>query len=216
LATLPPIVDRTQKAQAAKAVRREEILEAAQRVFARRGFKGTTIADIAEEAKVALGTIYLYFPSKQAVFVALNQRFAEAMTRAVTDSPPGRTLDEDVRQRVDRVFEVCSEHREMVRLLVMSIDPGSEVMRRMRKADRERNRPLREAIAAGMRRGAVRKGDPHVMTDLATGTIRSAIYQAFVVNDGQDAGEYREACGDMIVAYLSPPGADKKSTNAGA
>jgi hypothetical protein len=138
------------------------------------------------------------------------------MTRAVTDSPPGRTLDEDVRQRVDRVFEVCSEHREMVRLLVMSIDPGSEVMRRMRKADRERNRPLREAIAAGMRRGAVRKGDPHVMTDLATGTIRSAIYQAFVVNDGQDAGEYREACGDMIVAYLSPPGADKKSTNAGA
>jgi AcrR family transcriptional regulator len=52
-------------------IRRREILEAAARVFARRGFDRATTRDIAREAEVSEGTIYNYFASKQELVTAL-------------------------------------------------------------------------------------------------------------------------------------------------
>ena len=54
--------------------RRRQILDAAVRVFARQGFHATRVSDIADEAGVAYGLVYHYFPSKEAV---LNELFAE-------------------------------------------------------------------------------------------------------------------------------------------
>jgi TetR/AcrR family fatty acid metabolism transcriptional regulator len=51
--------------------RRAQILAAASRVFARQGFHRTTVRDVAREAGVADGTIYLYFASKQELLLAL-------------------------------------------------------------------------------------------------------------------------------------------------
>ena len=44
--------------------RRRQILDAAVRVFARQGFHATRVSDIADEAGVAYGLVYHYFPSK--------------------------------------------------------------------------------------------------------------------------------------------------------
>ncbi|OSC39370.1 TetR/AcrR family transcriptional regulator [Mycobacterium decipiens] len=54
-----------------KSQRREEILTAAKKVFARKGFHATTIADIAKQAGLAYGLIYWYFDSKDDLFHAL-------------------------------------------------------------------------------------------------------------------------------------------------
>ena len=51
--------------------RRAQILEAASRVFARKGFHRTTVREVAREAGIADGTIYLYFASKQELLLAL-------------------------------------------------------------------------------------------------------------------------------------------------
>jgi len=58
-------------------VRREEIMDAAQRLFLARGVAATTIDDVAVGADVAKGTVYLHFASRQALLVALGERFAE-------------------------------------------------------------------------------------------------------------------------------------------
>jgi AcrR family transcriptional regulator len=68
-----------------KDARPQEILDAALSVFADKGFAAARMDDIAARARVSKGTIYLYFPSKEAVFKALVQemvgtqlaRFAE-------------------------------------------------------------------------------------------------------------------------------------------
>ncbi len=198
------VVERSERAEQAKAVRREEILSAARRVFAARGFRGTTIADIAEEAGIALGTIYLYFPSKEAVFAALNQRLGELITAAATKAPPARTLEETVRERIRRVFETCAENRDLVRLVVINTDPGTEITKRMQEADEYRNRPLAQAIARAIRAGVIRDADPAIVTKLVQGVVSIAVYQAFVLSGGEDADKYRDACADMIVAYLKP------------
>jgi AcrR family transcriptional regulator len=58
-------------------IRREEIMDAAQRLFLRQGVAATTIDDVAAGAGIAKGTIYLHFTSKQTLLAALGERFAD-------------------------------------------------------------------------------------------------------------------------------------------
>src|SRR5438270_12842174 len=55
----------------AKERRREVILSAAKRVFAKKGYHATTIADVAKAARISYGSVYWYFDSKDALFHAL-------------------------------------------------------------------------------------------------------------------------------------------------
>ncbi len=200
----PPVLDRSQRAELAKAARREEILAAARRVFATRGFRGTTIADIADEAGIALGTIYLYYPSKEAVFAALNQRLAELIAGAGRAVPPEPSMEATVRRRVHEVFATCSANRDLVRLAVINVDPGTELTRRMQAAAEVRNRPIAKEIAEAVERGTIRTCDPAITARLIEGIVSIAVYQAFVLAGGEDAETYRDTCAEMIVAYLRP------------
>ena len=67
----------------------QQIIEAAIRVFARKGYYNSRVADIAREAGIAAGTIYLYFKTKDEIVVTLFRegmaRFVEAARKAVAD-----------------------------------------------------------------------------------------------------------------------------------
>src|SRR5690606_11563482 len=54
--------------------KRERILVAAERIFARHGFFAAKVSDVAKEAGVADGTIYLYFKSKDDLLISLFER----------------------------------------------------------------------------------------------------------------------------------------------
>ena len=200
----PAVLERTRRAELAKAARREDILVAARRVFASRGFRGTTMADIAEEARIALGTIYLYFASKEDVFAALNDQLNALIAAAITGVPAASSLEETVRRRVGQVFEACGQNRDLVRLVVLNTDPDSAATQRMRQADDARNGPMVEAIRSAIAGGQIRSGDARIISRLVYGLVSMAVYQAFVLSDGRDADKYRAACGDMIVSYLMP------------
>jgi AcrR family transcriptional regulator len=60
---------------------RERLITAAREVFEERGFLDTRVAHIARHAKVAYGSFYTYFPSKEAVFLEVADRLFEDMTR---------------------------------------------------------------------------------------------------------------------------------------
>lgn len=59
--------------------RREDILDAALRVFVAKGIPNVTVADITDAAGVAKGTFYLYYDSKEALLGALKQRFVDEL-----------------------------------------------------------------------------------------------------------------------------------------
>ena len=200
-----PVLDREQRAEAARAARREEILGAARAVFAERGFRGTTVADIADAAGIALGTIYLYFPSKEAVFAALHQRFQEIIGDALREDGISGTVEENARRAVNNVFRACGENRDLIRLVVLNSDPESDAAHRMREAADERDRPLVRVFEAGRQAGVLRNEDAVVMARLIQGLVSIAVYQAYVISDGSDADRMRDACADMVVAYLQPP-----------
>jgi AcrR family transcriptional regulator len=76
----------------AKARRREAIIRAAYQLFADRGYRATTVADIAEAAEVAPRTVALYFPAKQDIALSRLSDAADELSQALRERQPGETL----------------------------------------------------------------------------------------------------------------------------
>jgi len=92
---------------AAKEARRTQILNAAVRCFARRGYYETTIEDLVAETGLSRGALYLYYPSKEAIYLAISERWscgleAAIRTRLTPDPSPAATLR--------LLIEVTGEH----------------------------------------------------------------------------------------------------------
>ncbi len=82
---------------AAKEARRTQILDAAVRCFARTGYYATTIEDVVRETDLSRGALYLYFPSKEALYLAISDRWncgmeAAIKARLTPDLTPAATL----------------------------------------------------------------------------------------------------------------------------
>ena len=73
----------------AAAGKRERILDAAEKVFAERGFFAAKVADVAREAGVADGTIYLYFKNKDDLLVSLFEARMEIVNRTLAEAVAG-------------------------------------------------------------------------------------------------------------------------------
>jgi len=66
-------------------VRREQILNAAKRVFHSRGFSNATVEDIAKEAELSPAALYLYFKNKDDIYVSLNLQLLEYLSGRLED-----------------------------------------------------------------------------------------------------------------------------------
>jgi AcrR family transcriptional regulator len=80
-----------------KAATRQRILQAARRLLAEKGYEATTTRAIAEAAEIASGTVFNYFPTKEAIIACLaNDAINEAMAEADAGQNPGESLEEDL------------------------------------------------------------------------------------------------------------------------
>src|SRR5258708_14549590 len=68
---------------AAKEARRTQILDAAVRCFAQRGYYATTIEDVVRETGLSRGALCLYFPSKEALYLAISDRWNCGLEEAI-------------------------------------------------------------------------------------------------------------------------------------
>ncbi|EST39511.1 hypothetical protein N566_01560, partial [Streptomycetaceae bacterium MP113-05] len=72
-----------------RAARREEILGAAVRVFARRGYAAARIDDVAREAGIAKGSVYLYFDGREQLLHAAFEEIAARSTELLREAERG-------------------------------------------------------------------------------------------------------------------------------
>lgn len=68
---------------------RERLYTKATQLIATRGYEATTLRDIAKEAGVSVGLLYRYFPSKQAVVIALYDELSSSYAQQAASIPPG-------------------------------------------------------------------------------------------------------------------------------
>src|SRR5215472_19130947 len=82
--------------------KRQRILDAAVRVFAKKGFYATRVSEIAMAAGVADGTIYLYFESKDALLVSLfEDRVERLLAFLAAELPRARTAPDKLRRVIE-------------------------------------------------------------------------------------------------------------------
>jgi len=105
--------------------RRAQLLDAAKRVFVRRGFAAANIADICEEAGVARGTIYQYFRNKRDVLIALLDDVAERVKRVLAERP-AIAIPRGSQFSVEFIVKFC---RARLREMLQEIFVDEEILR---------------------------------------------------------------------------------------
>lgn len=97
--------------------RRAAILKAARKVFARRGFEGATMDDVAEACSIAKGTLYLYFKSKRQIYMGVfKEDLQQLRETSQTAIDAVTTPSEKIRAFVTSRLAFCDRHRSFVRI----------------------------------------------------------------------------------------------------
>jgi AcrR family transcriptional regulator len=157
--------------------RQEEILDAAARFFASRGYSEANIQELADILEVGKGTIYRYFPTKEALFLAAVDRLMQRLSAAVDQCLLSTSdLIDQIAGAVRTYLRFFAEHPEFTELLIQERaqfkDRKQPTYFAYRDANRERRREQIGAVIAEGRFRDVpidRIGD--VIGDLLYGTI---------------------------------------------
>lgn len=165
------------KQQVVSEFRRNEIVNAARVVFARKGFNRGIIDEIAKEAGVAKGTVYLYFSSKREIYQAVLNRDMESLTSSTLeriDKADG--LKEKIRAFALVRIENSDAKRDFFR--IMDTDSGSLSFTRIQYRNWLTNpvRRLTSAIETASRKGEIRPANAEhsawAIADLTRGIIQ--------------------------------------------
>ena len=109
---------RTRK-QALTDLRRREILAAAIKVFGKKGFADTSVDDVASAAKIAKGTLYLYFRSKEDIYAtALQQAIRELHTLIAEQLTTARGVRQKLSIIVSARLEFWMDQKNLYRLII--------------------------------------------------------------------------------------------------
>jgi TetR/AcrR family transcriptional regulator len=178
------------------AERGPEILAAAKRLFAERGFEATRIVDIARHAGVSHGTVGLYYPSKEALLFAVVDSLAvpqiEAAQVALSDE---RMSGAEQLEALGRFWMGCLVDQEMQQVMrvteaAIGVYPAFAVAFRDRILE-----PAMELFRAVIRRGIARG-------EFECDDIESYIHLLFAGLD--HVGEWNASIGNLLDWRLDP------------
>ena len=111
-----------------QAERRRQILDAAVKVFARSGFHGARVGDIAEEAGVAYGLVYHYFKSKEDLLETIfRDTWTQMLARVREVEGSGVDASEQVRQVTALLLRTWRRDPDLVRVLVREVTRSPHV-----------------------------------------------------------------------------------------
>src|SRR4026208_387526 len=109
----------------------QQIIEAAVRVFARKGYYNSRVSDIAREAGIAAGTIYLYFRTKDDILVTL---FREKMAQFVGSLRKAIAAEPHAVAKLSRLirlhFEMLEGDPQLAEVVQVELRPGQKIFRR--------------------------------------------------------------------------------------
>lgn len=187
--------------------RRTEILRAATPVFASKGFRRTDVQEIADALGIGKGTIYRYYPTKEALFLAvadaaMNELVQAVYSKALTVSDP----IERIRAGLREYFRFLDEHREFV-----------DIFAHERSEFRDRVEPaflgLRDQMVAQLEmvlfemrlRGCIREGvDLNMAASLFGDMLPGIVYTHYRTGGSQLADKADQVLNLFLHGILKP------------
>lgn len=201
-----PHAARKRPRQARARVTVDAILEATARVLVAEGYEGTNTNRVAEVAGVSIGSLYQYFPSKQALVSALVERhvreimdlLAAGLMNAAT-----MNLPDAIRKLVQVMLDVHRVEPELHRVL-------AEQLPRVSTPDHHRQtNTTAQAMVKGyleQRRSELRPGvDLDTAAFILVHSVEAVTHAAVIEQPEMEADRLVREVTDMIVGYLLPP-----------
>lgn len=145
--------------------RRAEILDAARKICASRGYHEMTVDEIAQAAGIAKGTVYLYFRSKHEIYWAMIEQVLAVLHDQVRAqlSQPG-PIEDVLRRFVTTKMTFFEEHRDLLRLYYNEVNSiAARPARSREQFERhylEQVRLLQSALDTAMSEGVLRRMRP--------------------------------------------------------
>jgi len=151
----------------------QKILRAAVKVFSEKGFFNSRVSEIAKEANVADGTIYLYFKNKDDLLISL---FEEEFGKIVENTRAELEREKDALQKIRRFaithLSIVSRQQQLAEVLGVEVRQSSKFMKEyINKTFIEYLNLIRSVVVEGQEKGLIRK-------DLTPGIMKRALFGA--------------------------------------
>ena len=191
--------------------KRSAILQAARKLFKEQGFDNTTIAEIAKEAGIANGTVYLYFKSKIEIARALADFFFAERMKVVGPYLDNPDIKKAVAGSIHAALIFSSKNPDLVQLIDVQRCYGDHTNRP--KSDIESDRTLKLWIKQQQARGYLTQYHPATLAELVAGLLQWVSKICFIWSyTGPE--RYEKAMVDLITDAIlhgrkASPGARK-------
>jgi TetR/AcrR family transcriptional regulator, fatty acid metabolism regulator protein len=161
--------------------KRRHLLDAAVRVFARKGFHATRVGDIAEEAGVAHGLLYHYFESKDQVLEAVfHENWSVLLARIASVEETDEPAADQLRHIAAIVLRTWLHLPDVVRVVIREFGRSPELADRIGELAQPID-AIQRVIARGVARGEFRQDiEPRVAATVVYGSI-DELLTAFVL-----------------------------------
>lgn len=156
-----------------KKERYEQIIRAAEKLFARRGFGSTKISDIAKEAGVSHGLVYQYFESKELIFRRIVEEAFSQLDNVAkhfeNTNLPAITIIEhtvEIAMAENRKFVDLKEYpyKFLIMIQAMSLESAHEILNVKETVENPLHNLLLPLIIRGQKEGDIIDGDPAMLT----------------------------------------------------
>jgi AcrR family transcriptional regulator len=156
--------------------RRQQILVAAKRVFSSKGFTGATMEDIAREAELSAGTLYLYFRNKDELFSSLFIRVLQYLNLRL-EHVMSTTGEQGVAERLEALKAAMLDVYRFDPVMLVNLfhlqssdtmrNLSDDLLEEIRNLSEKSLRTLARLFEPGVRAGALRELPPEVLADIA-------------------------------------------------
>jgi AcrR family transcriptional regulator len=166
--------------------RREQIIDAAMRVFARKGFLRATNKDIADEIGITPGLIYHYFENKEAVLKAIIEnrtpmQVVRALPPEAFEQLPAVFLSSLIRQVLNVVEN--EQFVQLLHIMVPELVQHPDLMSNVVRAMQQAMQILSTYLETQMSKGALRRVDAALTVQVLVGSVMGFVLRRQILHD---------------------------------
>jgi len=195
--------------------KRRAILDAATELFARQGYENTTIADIAQAAGVAVGTVYLYFRNKHEIYASVSIDWVESIARVLQDPTilalPIRQVPRAV---IEASFRICHDNNELMPLFQVDVQSAEEIWQH-KIAEGSIAGAIDAFLQQAIAQGQLVLFDTQMYAKILFGMVHSVLYECYCIEHGENEELYRERTIEVIERLFFGPSLSEGITSSG-
>ena len=198
---------RIRRGRVSREARRATILTSALEVFAEHGYHQTSVTDLVKAAGVARGTFYLYFESKDAIFIELLEGLVQRVRSGIVGVRPEASappLEVQLQQTIARLLTILWENRPLTKIIFReAVGLHAQVDEKLLAFHRELYTYTEAALTLGEATGYTRAVDGPIVATAVVGAVRELVERYLVMDQDLDVEQASASLVNFVLYGVS-------------